>query len=279
MFAGTDIYRMEFRDWLVEEGSRELARAYSHALKDVPESPEHHPEGTTLKHVKLVRRAVLGAADELRRLKADSSVGDILANIDFSLSAREVQILNLAAWLHDVGKASATTIGGRPFRDAAGAEGKIQAIGHERPDHYAPQIDMLRSVAPESLVRLYDENRDLVNFLIERHMDFAHGGFPNRVIADFFDDGRVKNDQRMKLLLVLMWADKMGRAKEPNLDKSVARLKDAAEKSRKAGAKPDRKSKPFSGGEEDFRSMLVSRGLSPEAVDAAVLAKFPRVQG
>jgi hypothetical protein len=268
---------MGFKEWLVDEGSRELAKAYSDALRDVPENPEHHPEGTTLKHVKLVRRAVLGAAEELRKLKSDPSFGDVLANIDFSLSYREVQILNLAAWLHDIGKATATTIGGLPFRNSMGARGKIQAIGHERPDHYSPQIDMLRSVAPESLVRLYDENRDLVNFLIERHMDFAHGGFPNHVIADFFDNGRLKNDQRMKLLLVLMWADKMGRAKEPNLEKSVARLKVAAEKSRRAVANTNRRSDPFSGNEEEFRSMLKSRGLDQASIDAASEAKFPKV--
>lgn len=269
---------MEFREWLLIEDMRGLAKAYSDALRDVPESPEHHPEGTTLKHVKLVRRAVASAADELRRLKGDPEVGEILADIDFSLSEREVKVLNLAAWLHDIGKTTATTIGGVPFRDHPGGDGKIQAIGHETPGHYAPQIERLRAVAPKSMADLYDENRDLVNFLIERHMDFAHGGFPNRIIADFFDNGRVRNDQRMKLLLVLMWADKLGRAKAPNLEKSVARLKEASEKSRRAHAKPERQSKPFAGGEDDFRAMLQSRGLPPEAVEAAVRAKFAQVQ-
>lgn len=267
---------MEFRDWLFMEDIRGLAKAYSNTLRDVPENPEHHPEGTTLRHVKLVRKSVLAAAEALRTLKNDPEVGDILANLDFSLSEDEVKVLNLAAWLHDIGKTTATTVGGTPFRDAGAATGRIQAIGHERPDHYGPQIDRLLPMAPKSLADFYEANKGLVHFLIERHMDFAHGGFPNRVVADFFENGRVKADQRMKLLLVLMWADKMGRAKAPDLDENVKKLKDASEKSRRA--KPQRSSKSFAGGEEEFRSMLSSRGLSPEAIESAVRAKFAKVQ-
>lgn len=270
---------MEFREWLLMEDMRGLARAYSDTLRDVPESPEHHPEGTTLKHVKLVRKAVQTAAEELRKLKGDPEVADILANLDFTLSEEEIKILNLAAWLHDIGKATATTIDGTPFRSAVELAGKIQAIGHETPDHYRPQIDRLLPMAPKSLSDFYETHRDVVHFLIERHMDFAHGGFPNRIIADFFENGRIKSDQRMKLLLVLMWADKLGRAKEPNLGKNVARLKDASEKSRKAHARPQRSSKSFEGSEDEFRSMLRSRGLPPDAIEAAVQAKFAKVQG
>lgn len=270
---------MEFRDWLLAEDMRGLARAYSDTLRDVPESPEHHPEGTTLKHVKLVRKSVLAAAEELRNLKGDPEVADILANLDFSLSEDEIKTLNLAAWLHDIGKATATTVDGTPFRDAGVGGGKIQAIGHETPDHYQPQIDRLLPMAPKSLSDFYASHRELVHFLIERHMDFAHGGFPNKVIADFFDNGRIKGDQRMKLLLVLMWADKLGRAKAPNLEKNVARLKDAAQKSIRLHSKGSRATKPFEGGEQEFRAMLAARGLSPEAIDSAVLAKFAKTQG
>lgn len=260
------------------EDIRGLARAYSDALRDVPENPEHHPEGTTLKHVKLVRKSVRAAAEELRRLKGDPEVGEILADLDFSLSEEEVKILNLAAWLHDIGKTTATTVNGAPFRDTEDRSGKIQAIGHETPGHYQPQIDRLLPLAPKSLSDLYGTQRGLIHFLIERHMDFAHGGFPNKIIAEFFENGRIKADQRMKLLLVLMWADKLGRAKAPNLDKNVARLKEAAEKSRRLSSKNDRRAKPFEGGEQEFRALLQSRGLPPDAVEAAVRAKFAKVQ-
>jgi hypothetical protein len=269
---------MHFREWLVEEGSRELARAYSDSLKDVPESPEHHPEGTTLKHVKLVRRAVSAAADQLQRLKSSPIFDEILAEVDFDLSEDDLRVLNMAAWLHDIGKASATTIGGTPFRDAASPAGKIQAIGHETPAHYGPQIDRLLSVAPTSTAEFYTSNRELLNFLIERHMDFAHGGFPSRLIPSFFDNGRLKNERPIRLLLVLMWADKIGRAKDPNLSKNEARLKEASDKSRAAAARAERKSAPFVGGEAEFRDMLRSRGLDQDSIESAVRSKFAKPQ-
>lgn len=266
---------MNFGEWMIVEGMRDLARAYSDALREVPENPEHHPEGTTLKHVKLVRRAISVAAQELQNLKSSPVFSDILSDLDFRLTEDDRQVLVMAAWLHDVGKTTATTIGGVPFRDAEGQTGKIQAIGHEKPEHYGPQVEKMLALAPESTRRLYQSNRDLINFLVERHMDFSHGGFPNRVISDFFDDGRLKDDRRMKLLLVLMWADKMGRDKAPDLAKNIDKLRLASEKSRETARKAQRNAKgAFKGGEEEFRSMLLSRGLPPEAVEAAVRNKF-----
>lgn len=262
---------MRFREWIITEGMRELAKAYSDALKDVPENPIHHPEGTTLKHVRLVRRAILSAVQALQDLKSEPAFGEILSDIDFRLSEEDTQVLTMAAWLHDVGKSTATTVDGKPFRDAPDLSGKIQAIGHEKPDHYIPQIDKLLSFAPRSTAAFYESNRELINFLIERHMDFAHGGFPNKVISAHFEDGKVKNDRRMKLLLVLMWADKIGRAKSPDLSSGMNKLRDAAAKSLK---KPPRKNPSFSGSEEEFRSMLKGRGLDDASIDAAVRAKF-----
>lgn len=255
---------------------RELAKAYSDALRDVPENPQHHPEGTTLKHVRLVRRAISAAAQELQNLKFAPVFGEILSDLDFSLSDDDMGVLTMAAWLHDVGKSTATTVDGIPFRDAPNLSGKIQAINHEKPEHYDPQISKLISLAPSSTIRFYDSNRELINFLIERHMDFAHGGFPNRVISAHFDAGKVKNERPIRLLLVLMWADKIGRAKAPDLASNMNKLREAAAKSLK---RPPVKKQVFSGSEEEFRSMLKSKGLSDESIESAILAKFGKVTG
>lgn len=265
---------MRFREWVATEGMRDLAMAYSDALRDVPENPEHHPEGTTLKHVKLVRRAIASAAEELQSLKFSPVFSDILSDLDFRLNDDDFGVLAMAAWLHDVGKATATTVGGVPFKDAT-VDGKIQAIGHERPEHYGPQVEKMLAVAPESTRRFYESNRDLINFLVERHMDFSHGGFPNRVISDFFVDGKIKDDRRMRLLLVLMWADKMGRAKTADLAKNIDKLRLASEKSREMARKSQRTLKgSFGGGEEEFRIMLKAKGLPDSAIEAAVKNKF-----
>lgn len=256
---------------------RELAKAYSDALKDVPQNIDHHPEGSVLNHVKLVRKSVLAAAQELQNLKGEPLLGDALSDLDFNLSDEEVKILNLAAWLHDVGKSTATTIDGVHYSRAANPNGKVQAIGHEAPEHYGPQIERMLSLAPESLVNFYNSHREMINFLIERHMDFAHGGFGKRVLSSYFVNGRVKNDPYIKMLLVLMWADKMGRGKAPELADNINKLRIASEKSRSAHAKAEKQSRPFSGGEEEFRNMLRARGLDATAIDAAVKSKFSKV--
>ncbi|NDD54148.1 hypothetical protein EBZ39_09775 [bacterium] len=105
-------------------------------------------------------------------------------------------------------------------------------------------------------------------------MDFAHGGFGKGVIASYFDNGRIRNDRKIKLLLVLMWADKMGRGKAADLSDNILKLRAAAEKSRQNRAKLSKQSRPFGGTEEDFRAMLRQRGLSEKDIDAAVTSKF-----
>ena len=254
---------------------RDLAKAYKDALRDVPENPQYHPEGTTLKHVRLVRRSMATAVQELQSLKSAPVFGEILSDLDFRLSDEDMSVLAMAAWLHDVGKSTATTVDGTPFRDAPSLSGKIQAIGHERPEHYAPQVEKLLALAPKSTTLFYESNKELINFLVERHMDISHGGFPNKVISAHFDGGKVKNERGMRLLLVLMWADKIGRAKAPDLANNMNKLKEASEKSKKASKKP----RSFSGNEEEFRAMLKARGLGDDAVEIATRSKFAKVQG
>jgi hypothetical protein len=66
------------------------------------------------------------------------------------------------------------------------------------------------------------QNQDLVNFLIEHHMDFTSGaGFSKGFVAKYFKNGVVENLPEMKLLLILMWADKMGRLPEDTIAKAI----------------------------------------------------------
>ena len=129
---------MRFSNWL--ENRRELAKAYGNTLRNVPQDPIHHPEGPTLIHTQLVRKSVPRAIQELKNLQQDPKFSTTLSNIDFSVSAEEMQILFLSAWLHDIGKSTATTIGGQPWT-TPGATGKIQAIRHQDPKNYQPKLD------------------------------------------------------------------------------------------------------------------------------------------
>jgi len=269
---------MEFKTWFINEDIRLLVKAYSDSLRDVPQDPHHHPEGSVLNHVKLVRKSILAASRELQNLKLDAIFGEILSNLDFVLSEDDIKILNLSAWLHDIGKSSSTTVDGAHYSTTADRSGKIQAIGHESPEHYMPQVEKLIGLAPSTLVDFYNFNKEIIDFLIQRHMDFAHGGFSKKTISGYFENGKIKNDRRIKLLLVLMWADKMGRGKAFDLADNINKLRIAAEKSGSMHANLEKKSKPFEGGEKEFRDMLAKRGLNQSAIDAAVASKFGLTQ-
>jgi tRNA nucleotidyltransferase/poly(A) polymerase len=269
-----------FQEWLkIREGRQELANVYKSSLSGVPQDPHHHPEGDVLNHVRLVRKAIPRAIQELQQLQHDPQVGPALGDLDFNLNPQEQQIVILAAWLHDVGKASATTIGGMPWQ-ASGADGKIQAIGHQDPEHYEPQLQKLSQVAPPETTQLYLQNKPLLDFLIQHHMDFAAGGFSKNFLSRYFGNGRVLNTPEMKLLLVLMWADRIGRANPEQvirqaLEKAAGLLSGSAERSRRREFNIQNQSKPFAGSPDEFAQMLGTRAMARNQKILALKGKFP----
>ena len=268
---------MKFLNWL--ENRRDLANAYSNTLRNVPQDPIHHPEGPTLIHTQLVRKSVPRAIQELKNLQQDPKFSTILSNINFSVSAEEMQILFLAAWLHDIGKSTATTIGGQPW-NTPGATGKIQAIGHQNPEHYQPQLDKLKNIAPPETIQLYLNNKNLINFIIEHHMDFTSGaGFSKSFVAQHFEGEKVKNTPEMKMLLILMWADKMGRKPEDTIAAAITKnannLYASAQKSQTRFNNMQNQSKSFEGGPEDFAQILKSRKMTKIQKTQALKGKFP----
>jgi tRNA nucleotidyltransferase/poly(A) polymerase len=266
---------MSFSKWL--ENRRELAQAYSNTLSGVPQDPGHHPEGDALIHTKLVRRAIPRAVAELQNLQQDPKIGSAINHINFSISPQEEQILALAAWLHDIGKSTATTIGGQPWQ-TPGATGKIQAIGHQDPEHYQPQLDKLKDVAPPETVQLYLQNKDLINFLIEHHMDFTSGAFGKSFINQNFQGGKVNNTPEMKLLLILMWADKMGRKPEDTIADAIGKntnaLRASMEKSQLQAANAQRKNAADARGPEELAADLRAKNV-PVSQRIQALKKFP----
>ena len=133
---------MKFSTWA--ENRRDLANAYKDIVGGVPQDPGHHPEGDVLAHIRLVRKAIPRAIAELDQLKqSHPQLSYVLKDIDFSLTPEESDVLALSAWLHDIGKESATEIGGQSWRDP-GASGRITAYGHQGPEHFLPQIEKLK---------------------------------------------------------------------------------------------------------------------------------------
>lgn len=261
---------MRFKQWFTED-NKELARTYRGLLQDVPQDPIHHPEGSALVHSKLVRKAIPRAIAELVNLKNNPQFSNILSDIDFTISPDEFKLLSLAAFLHDIGKASATTIDPKTKR--------IQAIGHQDPEHYLPQLEKLKGVAPTETVDLYLKNSVLINFLIERHMDFINGGFPADVLRKYFQNGKIKNSQEMKLLLILMWADKMGRKPDEAIAAAIAKNAEKLIATSNRSFKKDfniaNQSKPLTSGPADMNALLIQRGIDSIRRFKALKSKFP----
>jgi len=215
----------------------------------------------------------------LQNLQRDPTLGPALSDINFSTSPEELKILSLSAWLHDIGKSTATTIGGQNWQ-TPGATGKIQAIGHQDSKHYQPQIEKLRSFAPPETVQLYMQNKELINFIIDHHMAFTSGvGFSKGFLAQHFQDGKVKNTPEMKILLILMWADKMGRKPEDtiaaSIGKNVNNLAASVERSKAKFTNINKQSKTFDGGPEEFAKILRGKPMAKNQKIQALKGKFP----
>jgi hypothetical protein len=259
---------MDFKTWL--EDNKLLATTYRDSMKVLPQDPKWHPEGNVLNHVKLVRKSVLNAVKELNNLKQNNTeAAEVLQDVDFNISSEEQRILNLSAWLHDIGKITATKVIAPPDPKA----GKITSKGHENPKHYGPQIERFKQIAPKEMVDFYERHKDLINFLIERHMDFTRD-LSKSFFTSYFANGRLKNDKKLKLLMILMWADKMGRAGSYDLQSNVDKLIEASRKNKEHEQKSARQNKPFEGSVEDFKNLLRARGLPDDQVEKAAIAKF-----
>lgn len=260
------------------ETRAELASAFKSKLHGIPQDPVHHPEGDVLTHTRLVRKAIPRAIQELKQAQV-GPLRNVLQGIDFQISPEEEKILALAAWIHDIGKTTATTIGGKPWQQ--GGEGRIQAIGHQDKEHFLPQLKDLEGFAPEETKQLYLTNQGLINWLVEHHMDFTSGqGFSKKFIADNFD-GAVAKAGPMKLLLILMWADKMGRRPEDTLAKAIEgntkNLLASSEIGRIRAANIARQKGQFQGSPEDFAQMLKSKMTDPRQRLNAIKGKFPEL--
>jgi len=281
---------MHFKEWVLKEDQKSLAKAYTDLLSNVPQDPIHHPEGDALTHIRLVRKSIQEAVKRLSALKRSPVFSEILQNIDFNVSNEELQILYIAAWLHDIGKATATTIGGVNYSFLRQMDlsyqndpSKIRAIGHDDIKHYGPLIGSLGPIAPESTKSLYLNNKEIINFIIDHHMSFRKGeGFSRSFIRAYFDNGKVINDQKVKLLLILMWADKMGRTPEAvqnAIKDNESGLLDSAKKSIDQKSKEERTSARRTSAADpvSMAKALVAKGLSPIQVRSAIKGKFPNI--
>lgn len=170
-------------------------------LKPVPQNPLHHPEGDVFSHEQMVRKALPIALSILKRrqLEPDSPFADL----DLNLTSDEVNLLRASAWTHDIGKATATT-----YDPKKG----YQAIGHESPQHFIPNMRMLGSTWHQVWDSAdFSAKKDLF-FIINHHMALRDDGFGSRLNDRLIGpNGQYLNERRVKLLLILIMMDWIGR--------------------------------------------------------------------
>lgn len=159
-------------------------------LRGVPQDARYHPEGDVWTHTRLVRRALAEAVEM-------SNASPVLVR---PLTLRERNLLRLAAWCHDLGKASATRV----------VEGRTLAPGHETARPFNAECRRLgplwkRIWAASSL----EDRKDLV-YLVTRHMAISdRDGLAPRV-ARALRGGEPRLRRRASLLVTFMIMDRLG---------------------------------------------------------------------
>lgn len=255
---------MNFKNWIINESAKELAKDFKSILHGVPQSPKHHPEGDALVHTRLVRKSINQAINYINELKTKEPFKTILQNINVNLVGADDQLIKLTAFLHDIGKKTATRI----------KDDKITSYNHENPEHYQPQIDSLRKNAHPELIKFYEDNKELIDFLIQRHMDVSKGGFPNQFIATYMNNGVFIPDRKLNLLMVILYADKMGRKpqSQESIDKNDKALIAAQEKSMRNAQKVQPQQKPIS--PQDLLNDLKRKNIPLDKIINIVKNKF-----
>ena len=256
---------MQFKNWLEMSSLRDL-------LKDVPQG-KFHPEGPVFKHVRLVRRAL----DPAIKIFSQEPIFKIYPPV----SEADRKVLRLGAWLHDIGKASATTWKSDfgevlPWKDVQHPEtGRWTSVGHEDPEYYEPMLKSLGTPWQKMHQGASEEDRDLVKALIEKHMGYVGDSFSRGFFHTVMDDyGRIRGDRKSKLLIIFKMMDILGREGVSGNEISgfIDGIRKESARRRAFADKEAEKRLPIT--PEDFIKKLREKGLSATQINNAVKGKF-----
>jgi len=248
---------LNFKSWL--EGSlRDI-------IQPIQQSPKHHAEGDVFVHTRMVRQQLQSAIAYFQQLAVDKD--SVFGNLDRQLSPADVNLLRIGAWLHDIGKASATT----------DDSGKIQAIGHEQPAHFEPMMKKLGSPWQQMYEKASAEDKEDLWFIIQQHMSLQPH-FPRKFLRQLLDaTGKFKNDRRVKLLLILIMMDQSGRISLGGLNGDAA-LPEIAGRMRQSAMDFQSTIKPQKEKSSDdpttFANDLMTKGLDQGTIRKAYFGKF-----
>lgn len=175
-------------------------------LRTVPQDPEFHPEGNVWIHSRAVRASIDEAISIMKAGALPSGIRHEKASVD----PRERNVLRLAGWCHDLGKASAT----REVR------GRWNAAGHEKAEHFNRVCRRLGPLWKKMWARSAFEDKKTFVYLVTRHMSVCdHCGVDPRIARSL--EGKHPSRRRRGFLVILfMMMDRLGCA-------SPSRIEDA----------------------------------------------------
>ena len=194
-----------FNQWVTESSLKQQLL--------VPQNPVHHPEGSVFRHTMMVRASLKPAIELLKKKQAEDPTGP-LSNLDLNFTTEDLNILRFAALLHDIGKG-----------DALNPE-TLSAHGHENPKTFEKAMRRLSPIWHQMYEKANPQDRDDLWWAIKYHMSLKDNkGFENKALKKEILDqnGNYLPDRRIKLLLVLLLMDRMGRGGEKDFSWSQAK--------------------------------------------------------
>jgi len=182
-----------FKNWLTESSLRKQL--------EVPQKPQHHPEGDVDRHTMMVWSSLKPAIEILKQKQNQDPTGP-LSELDLNFTKEDLKLLRFAGLLHDIGKG-----------DALDPE-TLSAHGHENPETFEKAMHRLSPIWHKIHDQANPKDKDDLWWVIKHHMSLKDKeGFQNKTLKkELLDDkGKYKTDRKVKLLLTLLLMDRMGR--------------------------------------------------------------------
>jgi|688.fasta_scaffold45535_3 tRNA nucleotidyltransferase (CCA-adding enzyme) len=194
-----------FQRWIIESSLRQQLQ--------VPQNPKHHPEGPVDRHTMMVRASLQSAISVLKTKQKENPNGP-LSNLDLDFNDQDINILRFASLLHDIGKGDALD------------PKTLSAHGHEDPSTFEKAMLRLSPSWYKMYQKADPKDREDLWWVIKYHMSLHDkDGFKNKALKkEILDEnGKYKTDRKIKLLLVLLLMDRMGRGGESGVSWKTAK--------------------------------------------------------
>lgn len=252
---------MKFKQFMIEQSSLRKI------LEPIPQNPRYHKEGNVFKHTQLVRHNLEVAVELLD--DASKMSDSAFSNLDLNLSLQDLNFLRLGGWLHDIGKASATALNDK---------GEIAAHDHEKEQHFEPMMQQLGPIWQKMYEKTSSEEKAILWFMIRNHMSLRNGIWSKRLHPELLDNnGKYKDERKVKLLLILVLMDQMGRygTAEPtfglaNAIQTLNNMQATADLVKKSVRKP----RPEFNSKQDFVDYLRAKGISDDEIARHTINKY-----